>query len=113
MQAARATCSQFQGYDPKASDDAFMWHMEIRKRGGETKGENGSKVKRQINYRRSGATQSPLTCALSIISLEVGSSTLARNLREQDSVSWQNALLKTYWILFQYGAVAAVLSVLD
>ena len=50
--AARATCSQIHGYDPKASDDAFMWLMENGKRGGETNSENGSKLKRQRNYRR-------------------------------------------------------------
>ena len=83
VQAARATFSQIHGYDPKASNDAVMWHMESKqKRTSETWCENGSKVKRQRNYRRSGATQSPLTCALSIISLDVGSSALAGHLRE-------------------------------
>ena len=52
-------------------------------------------MKRQRNYRRSGATQSPLTCALSIISLDVGSSALAGHLREWGPVDWHNALLKT------------------
>ena len=36
VQAARATFSQIQGCDPKASNDAVMWHLESRKRSGET-----------------------------------------------------------------------------
>ena len=79
VSAARATCAQIHGYDPKASDDAFIWHVENRKRDSETNCENGSKVKRKRNYGRSGATQSPLTCALSIISLEVGSSSCQKS----------------------------------
>ena len=42
-----------------------IWEVEIET--SETWCENGSKVKRQRNYRRSGATQSPLTCALSSV----------------------------------------------
>ena len=36
VQAARATFSQVNGYDPKASDDTVIWHMGKRKRGSET-----------------------------------------------------------------------------
>ena len=72
VQAARATFSQIHGYDPKASDDAVMWQMEVEQETSETWRENGSKIRRKRNYRRSGATQSPLTCALSIISVDEG-----------------------------------------
>ena len=82
VQAARATFSQIHGYDPKASNDAVMWHLESRNKKAKTWCESGAKVKRQRNYRRSGATQGPLTCALSIISLDVSSSALAGHLRE-------------------------------
>ena len=30
VQAARAIFSQIRGYDPKASNDAVMWHLESR-----------------------------------------------------------------------------------
>ena len=69
------------------------------------------------SYRRSGATQSPLTCALPIISFEWVSSIQASSLRGEDSEDLHNSLRivhpKTYWILFQYVAEAKALSVLD
>ena len=74
VQAARTTFSQIHGHGLKASNDAVMWQMEVEQETSETWRENGSKIRRKRNYRRSGATQSPLTCALSIISLGVGSS---------------------------------------
>ena len=82
VQAARATFSQIHGHDPKASDDEVMWQMEVEQETSETWRENGSEVRRKRNYRRSGATQSPLTCALSIISVDEGASALEGNPRE-------------------------------
>ena len=56
--------------------------IESRKRNKWDVAWNGSKVRRTRKYRRSGATQSPLTCALSIISINGSASALGGNLRE-------------------------------
>ena len=82
VQAARATFSEIHGHDLKASNDAVMWQMEVERETSETWRENGSKVRRTSNYRRSAATQGPLTCAWSIISVDESASALEGNPRE-------------------------------
>ena len=59
-----------------------MWQMEVERETSETWRENGSKVRRTSNYRRSAATQGPLTCAWSIISVDESASALEGNPRE-------------------------------
>ena len=56
VQAARATFSQIHGYDPKASNDAVMWHLESRNK----KVKRGVKADLRWNDKETTGAQGPL-----------------------------------------------------